>query len=252
MKSVILCEGQDDLWFIAYYLHKTAGWVVANEPAEKWTNYKISPLNSRQHVNYLKKDNDSAAIWCAGGKDSFERPVSILFDKFIKEFPFDPIDSVVIVRDRDNDAEQDILSEMSTWFPDQPRLENKRQSIWEDNIDGYPVSVRITPVVIPFFEEGAIETLLMNAVREKGAAEEFIVSSANAYIDTLTREPKVTAEYLSHGRLVLKARYAAVIAAKNPEHSTGLFQDMVMDCPWEKSSYVKEHFDIIAGAIHHQ
>ncbi len=30
MKSVILCEGADDLWVIAYYLNKKHGWNIVN------------------------------------------------------------------------------------------------------------------------------------------------------------------------------------------------------------------------------
>ena len=26
MRSVIVCEGRDDLWFISYYLHKALKW----------------------------------------------------------------------------------------------------------------------------------------------------------------------------------------------------------------------------------
>ncbi|MDE7261296.1 MAG: hypothetical protein K2N78_04430 [Oscillospiraceae bacterium] len=246
MKSVILCEGRDDLWFIAYYLHKTADWTTRKDG---WRNYTVAPLSSRQAVQYLKKGGDSAAVWCVGGKDSFQGAVSTIFEKFIADYPFDPIDSVVIVRDRDNDPEERILSGMRDWIPGNPVLRNKAPSAWTREIEGSAVSVKITPVVIPFSEEGAIETLLMEAVRERGREEEIIVQGANAYIDGLRENPEAGIRYLSHERLVLKARYAAVIAATNPDHSTGLFQDMVMSCPWEESAYVKEHFDVIAAAV---
>ena len=104
MKSVVLCEGPDDLWFIAYYLYKCAGWDRCRQPKEMWRNYEIGLLNPKQQVEYLQKGNDGTAIWAVGGKDNFQRPISTLFDKFISNFPFDPIESIVIVRDRDNDT----------------------------------------------------------------------------------------------------------------------------------------------------
>lgn len=52
-----------------------------------------------------------------------------------------------------------------------------------------------------------------------------------------------------HERLILKAKYAATLAATNPSHSTALFQDMVMLCPWETSAFIKTHFDVMVKAI---
>ena len=109
--------------------------------------------------------------------------------------------------------------------------------------------MKITPVIIPFSEEGAIETLLMNAIQEKSEAGKIIVSEAKKYISTLQANSTVTAEYLNHNRLILKSKYSATIAATNPDHSTGLFQDLVMTCPWEKSTYVSTHLDVVAEAI---
>lgn len=246
MKSVILCEGPDDLWFIAYYLHKAAGWDTCSA---NWSNYEIVALNKRQKVIYLQKGTDSTAIWCVAGKDSFQLAISTIFKKFIANFPFDPIDSIIIVRDRDNDAMNEILSKMQSWIPGDIALNNKAASTWKSEIDGYEVSLNITPLIIPFSEAGAIETLLMEAIKEQGREEEIIVQGANEYIDYLLGKPEIGINYLSHERLILKARYAATIAATNPGHSTGVFQDMVMACPWEESSYIKEHFDVIVTAI---
>lgn len=116
-------------------------------------------------------------------------------------------------------------------------------------IDGYEVKVLITPVVIPFFEEGAIETILMNAIAEDGAEGKAVVEGAKEYICSLAESLNVREKYLSHERLLLKAKYAATIAVTNPGHSTGVFQNLVMSCPWETSAHVKEHFDIVLKAI---
>lgn len=248
MRSVVLCEGQDDLWFLAYYLNKRAGWDITRAAEAQWKNYKIPSLNPKQKVEYMSKGRDSAAIWCVGGKDAFQSAVSAIFDRLIGSYPFDPIDSVVVVEDRDDGLAEETVTAMEAWFPGSPALTNKAAAHWSAAIDGYPVSVDITPVVIPFSEQGAIETLLMGAVKGKGPEEAFIVSQANVYIDALVQSGALST-YLSHARLVTKARYAAVVAATNPEHSTALFQDLVMSCPWEQSPYVREHFDCVLSAI---
>lgn len=246
MKSVVLCEGRDDHWFIAYYLNKTAGWDTSNVA---WSNYSIAAQNHQQEVTYLEKGTDSVAVWCVGGKDCFDAAISTIFRKLIGDYPFDPIDSIVIVHDRDNDTMYEVLAKIQSWFPSGVKLNNKTATMWTSEIDGYDVSIKITPVIIPFLEEGAIETLLLGSIKEKYYEGKAIVQGANTYIDNLLKTTEVGKKYLSHKRLILKARYSAVIAATNPGHSTSLFRDMVMACPWEESLYVKEHFDVIVNAI---
>lgn len=180
MKSVILCEGKDDLWFIGYYLHKTRKWEITTKPIN-WENYKVSPLNRKQEVNYLTNGEDSVAIWSVGGKDSFSHAVDILFEKFINAYPSDPINSIVIMRDRDNESISTILQNVKEWFAEfvgEIDIENKSTSIWSNEIDGIDVSVKITPLIIPFSEEGAIETILMNSISESSREGQVVVDEA--------------------------------------------------------------------------
>lgn len=248
MKSVVLCEGQDDLWFIGYYLHKVGEWKKCDSP---WKNYTISTstLGKGQKVIFLKKGKDTVAVWCMGGKDAFLKTISVLLDKFIETYPFDPIDSIVIVRDRDSESDDEILSQMQRWFSIEETLINRATTVWRKEIEGILVSVNITPLIIPFSEEGAIETILMKSISERDAEGAVVVDEANSYVNKLCSRQEIGTNYLTHDRLILKAKYASTIAVTNPEHSTSLFQDMVMACPWEESSHVKEHFDVILRAI---
>ena len=235
MKSVVLCEGRDDLWFISYYLHKTANWNIVKPSKDVWKHYQLTTLSERQDIQYLKNGNNHVAVWSVCGKNSFEKPICEIL-RIVSNYPFDPIDSIVIVRDRDNDAVEDILREMNSWFGSNVELTNKTTSTLPQEIEEHNVLTNITPVIIPFSESGAIETILKTAISEEGEEEAFIVNSAEEYVSNLVASGKVGIKYLSSSRLILKARYSAVIAATNPDHSTGLFQDMVMACPWEQSA----------------
>jgi hypothetical protein len=248
MKSVVLCEGRDDLWFISYYLHKTANWNIVKPSNNVWKNYRFSTLTVQQDIKYLTNGSDHIAIWSVCGKDHFDKPVFEIL-RLISEFPFDAIDSIVVVRDRDNDEIEDILRKMNSWFDNNITLRNKTTSTFSRTIEDYDVSTQVTPVIIPFTEQGAIETIFKAAIEEEGEEEAFIVREADKYISTLVDSNKVGIKYLSSSRLILKAKYSAVISATNPDHSTGLFQDMVMACSWEKSQHVKEHFDVILNAV---
>ena len=106
-------------------------------------------------------------------------------------------------------------------------------------------------MIIPFDESGAIETILMGAVENSCEEGKTITTEANNYIDRLLKSNKLGEKYLCHARQVLKARYSAVVAATNPDHSTELFKGMVMASPWEQSEYVRSHFDVILKSITH-
>lgn len=248
MKSVVLCEGQDDLWFIGYYLHKKAGWKTMNAPGELWKYYLI-PEQYGQHVIYLRNGNDSVAVWDVGGKNCFQIPIRILLDKIIREFPFDPIDSIVIMSDRDNDPVEDTLNNIKTWAHLSNPMENKKPSIYKEIIDDCEVLIKVVPIIIPFEEDGAIETVLLSSISECSGAGKDVVERAKQYVDELIKLPSVKAAYLQHERLHLKAKFDAAIAITNPGHSTGLFKDLVMLCPWEASPHVQEHFDVMCRSI---
>ena len=249
MKSVILCEGPDDLWFLSYYLYKAHGWKKCDVQKHIWKNYEIVPMNLKQQVNYMLKGNSCVAIWCVAGKDSFETAFKVIYEKLIRDFPFDPIDSVVIVTDRDHDDLEMRISDIQSWLPCEAKLNNKMSVNLQITVDEEVANTRFTPVIIPFDQDGAIETLLMGAIKESGKAGELVVSAAHEYVKGLVNDDVVKEVYLKHERLLLKATYDATIAVTNPGHSTGLFQNMVMACPWEKSEHVKQHFDVVENAI---
>lgn len=250
MKSIILCEGHDDSWFIAYYLHKVASWDICEVPKEHWKNYEVMKQSSKQQVQYMKKGQDSVAIWDVDGKSSFEKPFKICLEKYVIDYPNDPVNSIVIVRDRDDESEEDILNLIQSWIPNKVALKNRAiTNIALPNDDGPDVYTQVTPLIIPFLGEGAIESLLLNSIAESSAGGQKIVDSAKTYVDQLSRTPAVTTKYLLHDRMILKAKYSAAIAITNPDHSTGLFRDMVLASPWQESEDVQTHFDVIVNAI---
>lgn len=51
MRSVIVCEGRDDLWFISYYLHKVLGWDKCD--ASLWCkSYSLSAKSGQKVFLY--------------------------------------------------------------------------------------------------------------------------------------------------------------------------------------------------------
>lgn len=248
MRSVILCEGKDDRWFIGYFLHKAAGWVIDNNTKRTWKYYKIPVKDRRQEVEYITNNyGDFAAIKAVGGQDRLKAELEDIF--YINRVqPKNAIDTVVLVKDCDLRDQRVLVDEISTWFGKSTPLENHQVGIHTMMVDENPLILRVLPVVIPFDSTGAIETLLLHSLSEAGDEEAFIAESARDYVQQLANSPKLT-KYLAHGRQITKAEYSAAIAITNPDHSTELFRGMVMACPWEETASVRNHYSCIIRAI---
>jgi len=249
MNSIILCEGSDDLWFIAYYLNKTNGWDECKNHKKFFTSYEVVPLSKKQSVKYFSRNKDCVAIWSVSGKDSFRMAISTILNKYVALIPKAAPASIVLVRDKDDDEENDVLHYFEKCLFNKVELKNAIPCAYRDVVDEEDVAINITPLILPFDSAGAIETLLLNAIRDSGDEGAVIANEANMYIDRLLESHSVGEKYLNKARLILKARYSAAVAATNPDHSTELFEGMVYSCPWEQSEYVKKHFEVIINSI---
>ena len=70
MRSLILCEGFDDVLLLGYYLFKTVGWRF-NSKGVFAKLYNFPKLDfKRQAVEIYEKGNDLLGIWAVGGKKS--------------------------------------------------------------------------------------------------------------------------------------------------------------------------------------
>ena len=261
-RSVILCEGPDDLWFISRYLRNAGGW-DGKDAKEVWTDYKIPASSDAQEVDYLKRGNDTAAVWCVGSKTAFRASIEDL-NKLNRDHAPNPIDSIVIVRDRDEEDDETILQELEGYFEGQDgyspqcselfALKNRTATKYQvQSRDGREVITFITPVIIPVpeNEKGALETLLMDTVREEGEGGKAIVHAAEDFVSSLASCGSVlkVAKHLKQKRMILKAKFSSVVAIKNPKHSPVPFRNMFQSIPWDKSDTVKNHFSIILSSI---
>ena len=248
MRSLILCEGFDDVLILGYYLFKTSGWKF-NPKGVFAKLYNFPKLDfKRQAVEIYEKGNDLLGIWAVGGKDSFGEAY-----KFVCRVnslnPIEKIDKVFIVTDRDqNDVEKcllDMRNKMQSCGLNVAGLLNNQINQYSYEVEEETYHLEIIPIIVPFNQTGAIETVLMEGIAETGEEEAYIVSCANEYITEVLKSGRLHS-YLQHERQVLKAKLSAVISITNPDRSTGLFDKVLMSWNWETKNEVKRHFERIA------
>lgn len=243
MRSLILCEGIDDVLILGYFLHKTLGWCF--KPKAKFSGKYDLPKG--QNIELYVKDDDVVGIWAVGGKDSFQLAYEFIARINSKQ-PEEGINKVFILRDRDSEeikvcllALKNKLNECGILVGE---LCNNQENKYFYEVEEEQYLLDIIPVIIPFERHGALETVLMQGIEESGEEEAYIVKCADEYIDEILASGRLH-KYLQHERYELKARLSAVIAITNPDRSTALFNHVLMSWEWENVPSVRRHFETI-------
>lgn len=248
MNSIILCEGFDDVLILGYFIHKTSNtpkWEY-NHKATISNNFKIRIDKRNQILEMYTKENDKLAIWCVGGKDSFDFAIKTVV-KFSTNFPQERFEEIIIFSDRDKDAIGTSIRKIEDIFNNYEwtvSLENNKQNEFRYEIESEEYRVNISPVIIPFEIEGALETILMKGIAETCHEDNFVVESAKHYIKTFVESGKLT-KYLQQARLKLKAEFSAVISITNPDRSTSTFNTLLLSHNWEEKAEIKRHFELV-------
>lgn len=237
MKTVFICEGHDDLWFLYYYLEKKCNWTI---DGDKWKTNKIPQKNGRKAIFIRSNDSESiGAIVTGNGQTGISKVIKDILIINSHVVMNDAINKIVIFRDCDDRFPDYVASEMNEIFENKVQLKNCHVSEYKMEVDSEELIVKILPVVIPFDEQGAIETLIMKSISDKSDIGKYVVKHANEYIDSAIEN--VRPEYLKKQREQTKARYSASLAITNPRKSRDDFRELMMSCDWENSPSIDLH-----------
>lgn len=253
MRSIIVCEGSDDLWFLSYYLNKALSWGICS--SKSWCHLYGLSSKKNQEVQYLSSPDhtNQVAIFSAGGQDRI-KPLIKEWLTLIQSQPSSPIDALAFFRDCDDRSPDTLAHDMEAWFSDFTSwlpasfsLKNNEITVLKNEIDEIEIMISLLPVIIPFDENGAIETLLLKAIEDSSVEGTYVAQNARDYIDNA--KDKVSPHYLGKQRLITKAKYSAAIAITNPDHSTKLFRQLMEATPWEESVSIKTHMEKVVRLI---
>lgn len=235
MNKLILCEGKTDAILLSYYLEKTCGWTHRNAPI----SLAIKADESKGESAYWYRKEDESLLMCGvGGKDKF----SSFFKEKIHPILFDTsaFSKIAIVTDRDNREEQSILDFFrASLYPIITNIANQSwvNNIYENSYKQHAI-VDFLLIVIPEDKEGALETLLLEAISEK-EYDKTIVKRSIAFVDEI--QPVAT-EYISKKRLKLKAYLGVTWAIQYPEKIFSFIDEQIRSVEWEGSQILAQFF----------
>lgn len=239
MRKIILCEGKSDAILISYYLIKTNNWSVNTKSKLK----NLSFGNENESFVWYKRNDENLAIWGVGGKDNFESALQkIYLQNYQASKPEDIFSSIIIIADRDNLSIDDKINEfisLTSSFNTQSLENNVWSSATYSDSFGIMKNIKIGLIIIPFTEEGALETFLLNALSEDVDRQKIIVES-RSFIRNLEPTP-----FLSTPRLHLKAWLAVSLAVFSPEKVFSRIDEVLQQVNWEEYKTIQQGFSLL-------
>ena len=204
--ELILVEGVSDVQLISYYLQNVYGW-----KHEKSNKPGIAPLDEHEHIESLSKN-----------------------EKIIEQ----EISSLMVVTDRDEDSNAKIGRRINS------SLENIsiRANQWINNrisdSFGQPKSINTYLLIIPADEKGALERVIINALKDI-PEETDLIQEVVRFIDSLKGE---LAPELNQTNKANKATVGTFFSVRNPQNAMRSFGTFISKIDWSKSESLNELF----------
>lgn len=241
MNNIILCEGSTDYFLLQYYMREAYQWMD-----DKSIQNGILKM-PRQKSRNLIKDSDVLTIMAVGGCSQIGNGLRAVLDKNV----FSPPDrsnvynKIVIVADRDEvDTEQNfiqalqhILSEYNVTCTSLISNNSWLQCSMRNQI-GLDISFSILLLIIPFEENGAMETFLLNAIGDKDSYDKAIIDECNQMVDRIDPDKK----YLTSRRYVTKAKFDTYFSIRTPVEQYAERQNILKNVKWEQYNKIQNAF----------
>lgn len=237
MKSIILCEGGTDLTLIQYFMEKVNGWKYhSNRP-------KLFDLEQQKR---FKKEDKILEIGATGGCSEIPKCFSkILNSQRIGSSSEERYENIVIITDND---------EIGTFDKMKVTLENlfnKYSITVKNNIanDSWInctcengaqdiINFRVLLLIIPFDEEGALETFLLKAIASNDEYDNEIVEKGNDFVENADSERR----YLTKRRYITKAKLDVYFSIRTSVEQFTERQNILKSINWEEYEYIQDSF----------
>lgn len=236
MNKLILCEGKTDAILLSYYLGHVQKWIPCRRGPK---GFQISADEKLGESAYWYQQGEDYLLICGvGGKDKF----GSFFTNKIQAAIIDAqvFSKVALVTDRDDRQEEEIAAEVCRCFA--PAITQARQNLWvknsyRDSFDRQQ-DLLFLLLVIPIEQQGALETLLLEAISEDPYDREIVVRST-AFVNEIA---PYADRYIRQSRLKLKARLGVTWAIQSPGKEFNFIDEQIRSVRWEHSEILAKCF----------
>lgn len=227
-------------------MQKAYGW---QDIEKKQTGqFRIADQKSRR----LHKGSGSLTIAATGGCSRLGTGLSDVLKKNFMESPVDDnyFRSIVIITDRDDSgAESDAIQKVESVLQQEnikySSVKNNQWSVCEMVTQaGDKIQIKLLVMVIPFEENGAMETFLLESIADQNAYDKTIIEDCVNFIDNTDKNRC----YLTGRRLVTKAKFDAFFCVRTAAEQFEERRNIIKSVPWEDYVKIQKDFALL-GAI---
>lgn len=236
MKSIILCEGGTDLTLIQYFMEKANGWRYDK-------NFKLLKL---KQAKQLKNNENILIIGATGGCSEIPKYFSdVLESNRYSSVLEETYNNIVIITDRDEvgsfeEIKDKVLEKLNlNKIEIEEDIENNKWikcSCLNGKMD--LIYFNILLLVIPFEENGALETFLLNAIAQNNSYDKEIIDKGNYFVDRIDPKKK----YLSRRRYITKAKFDVYFSVRTSAEQFTERQNILRNINWEEYEEIQESF----------
>lgn len=170
-----------------------------------------------------------------------------------KNFLESPVDdnyfrSIVIITDHDDPGtESEVIQSIESVLAQdkvviQGNVKNNHWSVCEmETQTGDKIQINLLLMVIPFEENGAMETFLLNAIASQDAYDKAIIDDCKNFVDHTDQNRR----YLKGRRLVTKAKFDAYFCVRTAAEQFHQRRDIIKNIPWENYAAIQKDFALL-------
>ncbi|MCI8967931.1 MAG: hypothetical protein HFH75_10145 [Lachnospiraceae bacterium] len=225
-------------------MQKVCGWQDTDK--KQTGQFRIADQRSRR----LYKNDSSLTIAATGGCSRMAEGLSEVLKKNYMESPVDDnyFRSIVLVTDRDDSGtEHEVIQNIERVLlrenaVPQDKVKNNQWSVCEmETQAGDRIRIKLLILVIPFEEDGAMETFLLNAIASQDAYDKVINDDCKNFVDHTDKSRR----YLRGRRLVTKAKFDAYFCVRTAAEQFHQRRDIIKNIPWEEYAAIQKDFVLL-------
>lgn len=241
MNNIILCEGSTDYFLLQYYMREAYQWID-----DKSIQNGILKMPKQKSRN-LVKNSDILTIMAVGGCSQIGNGLRAVLERnFLSPPPLSNVyNKIIIVTDRDEvGTEQAFMQELQQILNDYnvTYTSSISNDFWVKcsmyNQIGLTLSFSILLLIIPFEENGAMETFLLNAISDKEPYDKAIIDECNQLVDRIDPEKR----YLTSRRYITKAKFDTYFSIRTPVEQYVERHNILKNVRWEQYNTIQTSF----------
>lgn len=244
MNSLILCEGSTDYFLLQYYMRKAYHWEDDKEQQNR--TFKLEKQKSRK----LEKRGNFLTIAAVGGCSRLTNGLEQALQRNRLSAPdsSENFQSIVMVTDRDEiETEQEFFYKVRKVFEEnevdfQMDMKNNQWTACSMVCStGERINYRFLLLVIPFEENGAMETFLLNAISNEDEYDREMIEACSQFVDGADREKR----YLTGRRKITKAKFDTYFSIRTSAEQFAERQNILKGVPWEQYTLIQSDFKML-------